>query len=255
MPPDQPISRQPLYLEVAERVRQRIYRRQLVPGDWIDEKQLCENLQISRTPLREAIKVLHAEGLVELVPRRGAFIKKLETDGLRELFPVMANLEGLCARFAAQHGSAEDLAVLEGLHQQLETIAEEGDVDRYFEINHEFHTAVQNFARNRWLSRITADLRGVLRLARQHQLSLSGRLGNSLAEHREIMNALRQRDSVAAERAMHDHLMRQQQVLLEQDPEFLSLSTRCEDPEVTGVIPAATGLHETPNRKTTLSRG
>ena len=211
------IDQKPLYLEVADRLRERIYSQALQPGDWIDEKVLCDELGISRTPLREALKVLHAESLVELVPRRGCYVKTLDGDGLAELFPVMASLEGLCARLAVEHCTPKQLRELERIHAQLEKAAAEHDVERYFDFNHVFHRIVQEMSGNRWLQRITGDLRGVLRLARHRQLSVPGRLAESLAEHHAIMQAFRDGEPTVAQQLMERHLCRQQQVL--QDPQ------------------------------------
>ncbi|MCB1802727.1 MAG: GntR family transcriptional regulator [Gammaproteobacteria bacterium] len=209
------IDQKPLYLEVADRLRERIYTGQLTPGDWIDEKVLCEELGISRTPLREALKVLHAESLVELVPRRGCYVRTLDGDGLDELFPVMASLEGLCARLAVERCSQDQLRELEDMHAQLEDAAADGDVERYFEHNHVFHRAVQELSGNRWLQRITGELRGVLRLARHRQLTVPGRLRESLDEHRAVMAAFRDGEPARAQQAMEQHLCRQQKALQE----------------------------------------
>jgi DNA-binding GntR family transcriptional regulator len=202
-----------LYLEVAERLRELIYQRFLKPGDWIDEPQLCLQLGISRTPLREALKVLHAEELVELVPRRGCRVNELDEEGLLELFPVMASLEGLCAELATRKLQDADPQMLEQLHARLETHAAAHDIDAYYEANREFHRAIQELAGNRWLYRISGELRNVLLLARHRQLTMPGRLQASLEEHRAIMQALRDRDPQAAAAAMHRHLCRQQAAL------------------------------------------
>lgn len=212
-----PLAQRPLYLDVADRVRELIYREELRPGDWIDETGLCEQLGISRTPLREALKVLHAENLVELVARKGCRVKQLDDDDLLELFPVMASLEGLCANLATQKLKAADLKRLERIHSQLETFAEKQDVDQYYLANREFHRAIQDLAQNRWLTRISDELRNVLGLARHRQLTMEGRLQASLEEHREIMQALRQRDAEAAAAAMHNHLCRQERVLRDEN--------------------------------------
>lgn len=212
-----PLDQRPLYLEVAERVRELIYREQLRPGDAIDEVDLCEKLGISRTPLREALKVLHAENLIELVSRKGCRVKQLDEEELMELFPVMASLEGLCANMATQKLKPADLKLLEKLHAQLETYAEKGNVDRYYEINREFHRAIQDMAGNRWLHRISEELRNVLGLARHRQLTKPGRLQESLQEHRQIMQAIRAGDAEAAASSMHFHLCSQQQALSEVD--------------------------------------
>lgn len=213
------IDRKPLYLEVADRLREGIYSQALKPGEWIDEKALCEELGISRTPLREALKVLHAESLVELIPRRGCYVRTLDGDGLKELFPVMASLEGLCARLAVENSTAQQVGELEHMHSQLEKAAADNDVNRYFDENHVFHRAVQELSGNRWLQRITSELRGVLQLARQKQLTVPGRLQQSLEEHRQIMVAFRENDPAKAQQAMETHLCRQQDALQEPEPQ------------------------------------
>ena len=211
-----PLAQRPLYLDVADRVRDLIYQRVLRPGDWIDEPELCVQLDISRTPMREALKVLHGENLVELVPRKGCRVRALEDDELLELFPVMASLEGLCANLAARKLKPVDIARLQAIHAQLESCARDGDVDSYYEANREFHLAVQNLAGNRWLQRITGELRNVLILARHRQLTVPGRLQASLEEHRIIMQALQNGDAEAAATAMHDHLCSQERILREE---------------------------------------
>ncbi len=216
----EPIKRKALYQQVAERLRKRIYEHQLRPGDAVDEKELCAVFGISRTPLREALKVLHTEGLVELVPNRGCFVKRLDLEELHELFPVMAVLEGLCAREAVERCSAQDVERLEILHERLESHAAAGDIDQYYEVNFEFHQALQELSHNRWLQRVTADLRKILRLARHAQLTAQGRLQRSLQEHRNILEAFRRHDPDAAEQTMKEHLYAQMHVLerLESEP-------------------------------------
>ena len=209
----EPIQRKALYQQVAERLRKRIYDHELRPGDAIDEKELCTAFGISRTPLREALKVLHTEGLVDLIPNRGCFVKRLDLAALHDLFPVMAVLEGLAAREAVERCTAEDFERLEQLHAQLEARAAAHDIDRYYEVNFEFHQALQELSRNRCLQRVAADLRQILRLARHMQLTATGRLEQSLREHRKIMDAFRRRDPDAVEQTMKEHLHAQMQVL------------------------------------------
>ncbi len=194
---------------VAARLRDMVFERQLAPGSWIDELALAAQWQISRTPLREAIKVLAAEGLVTLVPRRGARVVELTDEDAEQLFPVMAMLEGRCALEATQRGSDDDLAELQRLHDSLERHAAALNLDGYYRVNHAFHSQVQSLAANRWLDRATGDLRRFMRLWRGRQLKLPGRIQASLNEHRVLIDAMRQRDAVRAERAMHDHLMAQ----------------------------------------------
>ena len=198
-----------LHDQVAERVRALIFDRQLAPGAFIDENGLAELWQISRTPLREALKVLVAEGLVELVPRRGCRVIEITELDADELFPIMALLEGRCAFEATQHMSDADLRELQRMHDELERTAGVHDVDGYYKANHLFHSFVQRVANNRWLDRVTADLRKFVRMLRGRQLVLPGRIEASINEHRVLIAAMLARDGVRAERAMHDHLLAQ----------------------------------------------
>ena len=204
-----------LYEEVANRLRDLIYDDTLTPGQWIDEKHICDDFGISRTPLREALKVLHAEGLVELVPRRGCVVRQFEPEEFRELFPVVAVLEGLSARLAALHMSSSQQQELEAMHQQLEDFAARGMINEYYEQNIRIHEAIIRYGNNKWLQRVVQDLRRVLRLARHHQLNAPGRLNESLSEHREVLQALCDRDPDLADQLMQQHLMEQWQALSE----------------------------------------
>lgn len=203
------IQSQALYMQVADRLRDQIYQDELKPGDAIDEMALCERYGISRTPLREALKVLDSEGLIELIPRKGSFVRRMDIDELNELFPVMAVLEGLCAREAVDHCRVQDLKQLNTMHKKLESYAAEGNIDAYYEQNFVFHQAVQDLSGNKWLQRIIGDLRKVLRLARHMQLTIPGRLQASLEEHQNIMQAFNQHDPEMAEQCMQDHLHKQ----------------------------------------------
>ena len=196
-----------LYQEVAERLRQRIFAHELTPGTWIDEQKLAEQYGISRTPLREALKVLASEGLVELKPRRGCYVTEISPQDLDDIFPLMAMLEGRCAAEAVNNASPADIATLKSIHEQLESAARDGRIDAFFEANQEFHKKIQELAGNRWMLSVIQDLRKVLKLSRLHSLSLEGRLQQSLDEHRVIMAAFEARESVKAEKLMHDHLL------------------------------------------------
>jgi DNA-binding GntR family transcriptional regulator len=206
---DAPVRALSLHDGVAARLRAMVFDGQLAPGQWIDEKALAERWEVSRTPLREALKVLAAEGLVDLVPHRGCRVVALQPGDADDLFPVMALLEGRCAHEAALKASDADLQDLRALHDTLERHAAGHDVEAYYRANHAFHSRVQQLAANRWLDRTTGDLRRFLRLMRGRQLMLPGRLEASIREHRVLLDAFVQRDAQRAERAMHDHLMAQ----------------------------------------------
>ena len=214
------VHRQVLFKEVAELLRERILSQELRPREWIDEPKLAEEMGISRTPLREALKVLEAEGLVELRPRRGAFVADLTEHDLDEIFPVMALLEGRCAYEAARKATPEDISRLQAIHEKLEGAAAQGDVATYYDQNYVFHLSVQELAGNRWLQRVTNELRKFLKLMRGRQLNLPGRLEASLSEHRLLMAAFQNRNPSAAEKIMHDHLLAQRIALQEFDRSF-----------------------------------
>jgi DNA-binding GntR family transcriptional regulator len=215
-----PITHRALYEEVADRLRALIYDGELAAGSFIDERALAAKFGISRTPLREALKVLHAEGLVRLTPRRGSWVAgELTPQDLDEIFPLMSLLEGLCAYEATKKATPADVKRLEALHERLERHAQAGDVARYYELNYTFHEAVQEIAANPYLSRTVSELRRFLRLLRGRQLRVSGRMEASLSEHRRLMRALRRRDPEEAERVMRAHLMAQRAALGVQDAE------------------------------------
>jgi DNA-binding GntR family transcriptional regulator len=206
-----------LYQEVAERLRQRIFAHELTPGTWIDEQKLAEQYGISRTPLREALKVLASEGLVELKPRRGCYVTEISRQDLDDIFPLMAMLEGRCAAEAVNRATPADIATLKEIHERLEGAARDGRIDAFFEANQEFHKKIQELSGNRWLLSVIQDLRKVLKLSRLHSLSLEGRLQQSLDEHRLIMAALEAGNAVHAEKLMHDHLLSGREALAKMD--------------------------------------
>ncbi|WP_265947061.1 GntR family transcriptional regulator [Dechloromonas sp. A34] len=205
-----------LYQEVAERLRQRIFNHELTPGTWIDEQKLAEQYGISRTPLREALKVLASEGVVELKPRRGCYVTEISRQDMDDIFPLMAMLEGRCALEAVRRAKLADIRALKAIHERLEVAAKEGRIDAFFEANQEFHRLIQELANNRWLLSVIQDLRKVLKLSRLHSLSLEGRLQQSLEEHRVIMAAFEANDPEKAEKHMQDHLLSSRQALARQ---------------------------------------
>lgn len=208
-----PIIRKALYQEVADRLRTMIQDRTLAAGEWVDEVRLTQEMGISRTPLREALKVLAAEGLVRLEPRRGCFVNELSLRDLEDIFPLMALLEGRCAFEAASKIGPVEIARLEPLHADLQRHAQSGDIDRYYQANAIIHESIQALAANRWLSDMIDGLRKVLSLSRHKSLTMPGRMQDSCAEHMAILAALKARDPEGADALTRKHLMRQLDVL------------------------------------------
>ena len=202
-----------LHDEVASQLRERIFSGALAPGSYVDEPALCAELGISRTPLREALKVLTAEGLLRHEPRRGCFVAEITERDLDEIFPVIALLEGRCAFEAASNASDAELVELEQLHDKLNRAARAKRINDYYAVNYAIHEAIIALANNRWLAQVIGDLRKILKLARLQQLHAPGRLEQSLSEHMAVFAALKARDAEGAEAAMRTLLTRQRVAL------------------------------------------
>ena len=192
-----------LYEEVAEQLRQRIFRRELEPGSWIDELKIAEEFGISRTPLREALKVLAAEGLVTMKVRRGAYVTEMSEKDLRDVYHLLSLLESDAAGVVAERATPEQQQTLRDLHAELESAA--GNREAFFSVNERFHMTLLDMADNRWRSQMVADLRKVMKLNRHNSLFKQGRIEDSLSEHRAILDAMLSRDAEGTRRAMQAH--------------------------------------------------
>ena len=197
------LSPRALYQDVADRLREKIFARELEPGSWIDELKLAAEWGISRTPLREALKVLAVEGLVTMKVRRGAYVTEMSRDDVGQVYRLLSLLESDAAGEVAESASDDQIAELRALHERLEKQTRQRDA--FFATNEGFHLKLLEVAGNRWRSQIVADLRKVMKLNRHHSLFKQGRIGESLAEHRAIMQALEARDGKRATRLMREH--------------------------------------------------
>jgi DNA-binding GntR family transcriptional regulator len=201
------LSHRALYEDVAESLRQRIFKRELEPGSWIDELRIAEAYGISRTPLREALKVLAAEGLVTMKVRRGAYVTEVSATDLADVYHLLSLLESDAAGVVATKATDAELAELQALHQELEAAAQPGkeNADQFFAVNERFHMRLLEIANNRWRDQMVADLRKVMKLNRHNSLLKDGRIGESLQEHRNIMDAVLARDPLGATQRMREH--------------------------------------------------
>jgi len=196
-----------LYEEVAELLRQRIFEHDLKPGSWIDELKIAEAYGISRTPLREALKVLAAEGLVTMKVRRGAYVTEVTATDLEDVYHLLGLLESDAAAAVAHKASDEQLIKLQELHNALEKSAQPEQLNReqFFIINEQFHMLLLDIANNRWRNQVVSDLRKVMKLHRHDSLLKSGRVEESLQEHRGLMEALLARDESLSQQRMLEH--------------------------------------------------
>ena len=197
------LSPRALYQQVAERLREQIFSRELEPGSWIDELKLAQEYGISRTPLREALKVLAVEGLVTMKVRRGASGTEMSADDVHQVYRLLGLLEADAAAEVAERATDAELAELRTLHDKLEKQTRQRDA--FFAANEQFHLRLLAVAGNRWRSQIVGDLRKVMKLNRHHSLFKQGRLADSLGEHRLLMEALRKRNAQRATALMRAH--------------------------------------------------
>ena len=198
-----PLASTALYEQVADQLRQRILTRDMEPGSWIDELKLCGELGISRTPMREALKVLAAEGLVTMKLRRGAYVTEMSERDVREAYQLLSLLESDAAAEVAVRATDAELTELGSLHRALEEALP--DRDAFFAANERFHLRVLEIDGNRWRLQIVGDLRRLMKLNRHHSLFREGRLDESLQEHRAITQALLARDATACRQLVTAH--------------------------------------------------
>lgn len=210
---EQRISRRSLHDEVVERLRDLIVEGELEPGKRVPERVLCERFGISRTPLREALKVLASEGLVELLPNRGAVVAPLTAVELDEIVEVMVALEGLAGSLAASRMTDAAIAEVKALHYEMLACHARADLHLYFKLNQAIHLAIIEGAGNATLAQTYGALNGRIRRFR-YMANLSGeRWDHAVAEHDLILDALVKRDSALLSRLLADHLRNKYQHL------------------------------------------
>jgi len=194
----------------AERLRlaleKDIFLLKLQPGDKLDEVGLAQRFGTSRTPVREALRQLAASGLVEIRAHRGAEVSRLSIPQLLEMFEFMAALEGICARFAAERASREQVEAIRSAHESCRCYAETGDADSFYSANTAFHEAIYSASHNSYGAQQTMFLRNRLAPYRRFQLRRNNRPLESFREHGEILEAIAAGDGLLAERVTRAHI-------------------------------------------------
>jgi DNA-binding GntR family transcriptional regulator len=209
------IARRSLATELVERLRALIVEGQLKSGAKIAEPELCERFGVSRTPLREALKVLAAEGLVELAPNRGARVAKISAEAIEELFPIMGMLEALAGELCCQRMTADDMALLEALHARMLAHWKAGEWMPYGRLNRQIHEEIFRIGGNETLAAMYQSL-----LVRTHAVRFIARKTperwkEAIEDHEQIMAALRKRDAAAISAVMRAHLRHKADVVHE----------------------------------------
>ena len=202
-----PIERRSLHDELVDRVRAMINGGDLKPGVKIPEKELCDKFAVSRTPLREALKVLSVEGLIKLTPNRGAAVVELTLQDLEEVFPVMASLEALSGELACERITDEEIAEIRRLHKNMAKEHERGNLPEYFRLNQAIHEAILNASRNSTLKSTHRSLAGRITRARYMANMSQKRWDKALEEHEQILEALSTRKKTKLSKILRDHVM------------------------------------------------
>ena len=206
--PDSPRAprRKTLHEELTQTLRELIVHGQLQPGVKVPEKDLCETYAVSRTPLREALKVLASEGLIELLPNRGARVSQITQEDLEELFPVMGALEALAGELACQNITDRELDDLRRHHDDMVAFYRAGDLDSYYAVNQRIHEGILEAARNPTLTAHYRALSARVQRARYVANTTPERWAQAVEEHGRIMTHLAARDGQGLADTLRQHL-------------------------------------------------
>ncbi|WP_249978348.1 GntR family transcriptional regulator [Vreelandella olivaria] len=195
-----------LYREVADRIGDLIEHGELAPGERISEKQLCEKFGVSRTPLREALKVLATEGLIELLPNRGARVVRLTFKKVKDTYDLMAALEGLSGELACQHISDAEIAAIRQLHDTMLEHYRNQDLMAYFEINRKIHESILAASRNDVLQEMYSNLSQRVKRVRYSKKMTQTFWRQAVQDHENMIAALEKRDSQKLGQILREHL-------------------------------------------------
>lgn len=200
------IQHRVLYQEAADRIRNLIELGELKPGEKISEKQLCETFGISRTPLREALKVLTSEGLIEMLPNRGARVSRLTLDDVRQTYDVMGALEGLSGETACRHISDAEVAHICELHEQMIGHFERKELQAYFHANKQIHESILAASRNELLLEMYHNLSQRVKQVRYSAEMTDPYWRKAVSDHEQMIDALRKRDGKRLGDILRHHL-------------------------------------------------
>ncbi len=200
------IQRRSLHDELTERLRALITRGDLAPGEKVPEKELCKQFGVSRTPLREALKVLASEGIVTLRPNRGAMVSSLTAEELEEVFPVMGALEALSGEIACKRITDREVQAIRKLHVVMVEHWKRGELQPYFRLNQRIHEAILEATRNDTLKSIYRGLSGRILSARYIANMSPERWAKAVEEHEAILKALDDRDGAKLSKILKAHL-------------------------------------------------
>lgn len=201
-----PIERRPLHEDLADQLRPAIIHGELKPGAKISEKELCERFGVSRTPVREALKILATEGLVQLTQNRGASVTDVTWADLQDAFPVMGALEALAGELACRNATAQQIERMKTLQSRMVAMFKKGDRKGYFRVNEEIHQLIVEASGNAALPRLIRSVSAQVRRARYMANLSKARWGKAIDEHEEILAAFVARDGERLGKLLKSHL-------------------------------------------------
>jgi DNA-binding GntR family transcriptional regulator len=209
-----PTDRRTLPAAIAERLRERIIEGDLAPGVRLNERQLCERMDVSRTPLREALRLLAHEGLVTVVPNRGAFVAQMSPEAVRQSFEIMGALEALAAERACRHITDAEVAEIAALTFEMQACHARGDLPEYYRLNRAVHDAITAASRNPMLDELMHKLNLRIQNLRFRSNLDVGKWNAAVREHLRMVELLRKRDADGLARLMREHLARKAEAVL-----------------------------------------
>lgn len=200
---------------IYKQLRQDIIEGKYKSGDTLIETKLAEEFGVSRTPVREAIRQLEREGLVQYVPNKGAIVESITLQDVSDIYTIRRMIEGLSARWAAERITKEGLAKLKELIELMEFYTERGDVEQMSRLDAMFHLKILEASHSRPLERVLSSFIDYVQLARAASLSVPGRLKSTLEEHKKVYEAIASGNPTEAERALTEHICRAERNLVE----------------------------------------
>ena len=193
--------------QVFQEIREDILKGKFKENEELREATLGKKLGVSRTPVREALRQLELEGLVHIIPNKGAYVTGITEKDVHDIYMTRSMLEGLCARWAAEHISEEQIQEMEEVLLLTEYHLDRGNAEQLAELDGKFHEVLYDASQSRILRHILSDFHKYVQVARKRSVKKEDRAKKSLEEHREILNALRNGDAGSAEELAHIHIL------------------------------------------------
>ncbi|MBM4330531.1 MAG: GntR family transcriptional regulator [Deltaproteobacteria bacterium] len=201
-------------LQVSEALRELITSGRLKPGEKLKEIEMANSLGVSRSPVREALRILELEGLVEITPRRGAYVHLITMEDVKDIYQTREMIEGFAGFLAVENMTNEDIADIEKLWELMKGLSSNENLESYLAASSDFHNKIITCARNKKIEEIYQGIRNWVKFLRSYVLSYSGRMTSSLEEHERIVEAIKKKDKYLVEQASREHVRKGRENLM-----------------------------------------